>query len=121
MTYTQKLEASKEFYPFTNWRELEEDLPQYTAENCSRTQQVLDGLIDELVRIGEAAEENQKVALFEKAVTELNALNEEIEGLIETGEREELCDLFNKITVAAGLDPEKYGEGEGIASEWREW
>ena len=96
-------------------------MPQYTSENCDRAQQVLDTLINELTALGEAAEEKQKVALFEKAVIELNALNEEIDDLIETGEREELCDLFNQITIAAGLDPEKYGDGEGIATEWREW
>jgi hypothetical protein len=41
--------------------------------------------------------------------------------LIETGEREQLSELCNGIARAAGLDPTKYGGGEGPASEWRDW
>jgi len=29
--------------------------------------------------------------------------------------------LFNQIAIQAGIDPEKYGDGEGPASEWRDW
>jgi len=46
-------------------------------------------------------------------------LNDSTE-IIETGEREELCELFNKISLSANLNPEDYGEVEGIASEWRD-
>jgi hypothetical protein len=41
--------------------------------------------------------------------------------LIETGEREDLCELIDQITIAAGMDPKNYGDGEGIADEWRNW
>jgi hypothetical protein len=41
--------------------------------------------------------------------------------LIETDEREQLCELCNVVATAAGLDPKKYGGGEGPASEWRDW
>jgi hypothetical protein len=41
--------------------------------------------------------------------------------MIETGEREELCELFNLMAVDCGIDPGKYGGGEGLASEWRDW
>jgi hypothetical protein len=38
-----------------------------------------------------------------------------------TIEREDLCELTNTITEACGLNPDDYGSGEGLASEWRDW
>jgi hypothetical protein len=49
-------------------------------------------------------------------------MNDEFDGsFIETGEREDLCELTNVISLAAGLNPDDYGSGEGLASEWRDW
>lgn len=43
----------------------------------------------------------------------LNALNDERDGaLIETGPREDLCELIQAAATAAGLD---------ITEAWREW
>jgi hypothetical protein len=38
---------------------------------------------------------------------------------IETGEREELCDIFDNIADSVGIDIHTYEDG--IASEWRDW
>jgi hypothetical protein len=38
---------------------------------------------------------------------------------IETGEREELCNLFDDIAGAVGINVQDYPDG--IASEWRDW
>lgn len=120
--YESKLAAAKAFYPFKNWREnYKNGLTQYTEANCNKTKKVFDDLIDALAAIGKDAPENEKIDLFKTAILKTNQLNDEIEGLIETGEREDLCELTDKITVACGLDPHKYGSGEGLASEWREW
>lgn len=113
------LDAVRATFPFRGWAE--SGLEQYTAEACAAFSGVFDRLVDELVRMGPAAAEESKLAAFEKAVDALNLLSATDERLIETGEREELCDLFNRIADAAGLDPSKYGDGEGPASEWREW
>lgn len=51
----------------------------------------------------------------------MNNLNYKVPSLIETGEREELCDLYDRIFIESGLTPSFYGGGEGIASEWRSW
>lgn len=76
----------------------------------------------DLIALGENAPEDEKLQAFQVAVEALNTLNDETDGsLIETGEREELCDLFNAIAVKAGIDPNQYGDGEGPASEWRDW
>lgn len=129
MTYKEKLEEAKSSYPFDRWKEMfypnEEDdlegMEQYSPENCEKAQAILDQLIESLIKIGPQASEKEKVDLFKVAVENLNELNDEIEGLIETGEREDLCSLFDQIADAAGLESKKYGGGEGIADEWRDW
>jgi hypothetical protein len=122
MEYQNKLNACKSTYPFKRWRDaFKNGLEQYTETNCNKIESVFDNLITALVTAGENAAEKDKVALFKTAILETNTLNDEIEGLIETGEREDLCELTDIITRACGLDPEKYGAGEGLASEWRDW
>lgn len=130
MTYKERLEKTREFYPFHRWRESffpSEDEPefggleQYTQENCDQAQAVFDNLLYKLTELGEMAPENTKVEMFKEAILSLNDLDEEIEGLIETGEREDLCALIDEITIAANLIPSDYGRGEGIADEWRDW
>ena len=79
-----------------------------------------DDLIDGLVTIGENAAESEKISLFQTAIEATNELDEEL-GMVETGEREDLCELTNVISLATSINPDKYGDGEGLASEWRDW
>jgi hypothetical protein len=120
--YQSKLLAVKSVYPFGKWsKRYDNGLTQYTQRNCDKVRKVFDKLIEELISIGKEAGEAEKIQLFKTAILKTNKLNEAIAGLIETGEREELCELTNKISIACGLDPAQYGNGEGLASEWREW
>ncbi len=123
MKFEEKLEQSKESYPFNKWRKgFDFGMVQYTDENCTKAKTIFDELIVALISLGGGALEKDKVNKFEIAVVALNNLNEECDDcLIETGEREELCELVNKISIAAGIEPGKYGCGEGLASEWRDW
>ncbi|WP_316832917.1 hypothetical protein [Pedobacter aquatilis] len=122
LNYTKKLENTKTYYPFAKWREAYNDgLKQYTQENCDKAQHIFDELISELSAKGQEATKAEKEKLFGKAVLSLNKLSEEIDDLIETMEREDLCELIDQITIAAGLNPKDYADGEGIADEWREW
>jgi len=122
-TYQNKLNATKKYYPFAKWREAyDHGLTQYTQGNCEKAKRIFDNLIDDLASIGEKASEKEKTELFKIAILATNKLdNENDNTLIETEEREELCRLTNEITKACGLDPNKYGNGEGLCSEWREW
>jgi hypothetical protein len=121
-TYADRLEATKEFFPFSLWATFDDEMEQYSEQNCAVAEAILDRLLAELAAIGEHASEAAKVAKFRESVEALNALNEDIGGnFIETGEREELCELYDRIASVAGLDPRRYGGGEGLASEWREW
>lgn len=53
------------------------------------------------------------------AIEDLNVSNEEVgEDLIETGEREELCELTDTIGLACVLNLKNYGDGEGLVAEW---
>jgi len=122
MAYKEQLEVTKKYYPFRNWRESYNDgLEQYTEENCNKAQAIFETLIAKLIELGQDANEKDKVELFKTAVLSLNKLNDEIEGLIETGEREDLCELIDQITIAAEMNPKNYADGEGIADEWRDW
>ena len=122
IAYRENLNKVKAQYPFKKWRaSYSLGLTQYTEANCNKMQKIFDDLIAALIAKGTHASEKEKVELFHVAIEKTNKLDDEVEGLIETGEREDLCDLTNAITVACGLNPKNYGEGEGLASEWREW
>jgi hypothetical protein len=122
MSYSEKLLKTKLLYPFSKWRDsYNAGLEQYTEENCNKVKTVFDELIEKITKIGESASKEEKVKLFEGAILSLNKLNDQIDGLIETGEREDLCELIDQITIASGMDPKEFGDGEGIADEWREW
>lgn len=95
-------------------------MEMYTEEVCDEAQAILDRLIEALIQLGEEAGESEKLRHFEACVTALNELDER-EGIIETGEREDLCELIDIIGTEAGIDPNKFGDGDGIASEWRDW
>lgn len=122
MSYSEKLQDCRNEYPFKYWLEdYQEGIGRYSEEHCANTQSIFDGLIESLINLGKDASEPHKVELFESAVRRLNLVREAHPELIETMEREEFCDLFDAIALAAELKPESYGGGEGIATEWREW
>ena len=117
--YGKRLLAAKTQYPFSRWSQGGPE--QYTASACSKFTAIFDELIAELMAAGESAPESQKLSSFHRAVTALNDLNRRDPRLIETSEAEELCGLGNVVAAAAGLDPKKYGHGEGPISEGRDW
>lgn len=90
------------------------DEPYYPlgkVEECGR-------IIDEyLVAMRTARGEHAIMAQVEKTVLALNALNDECDGsLIETDQREELCELIQRAAAEAGLEAR-----EDITEQWREW
>ena len=122
--FKKKLNEVKELYPFDYWYETlykENEMEQYTLANCKAAQNIMDNLIDELLELGLEVDAEKKMEKFKKAVISFNQLDEAAEGLIETDERETLCEIIDRVGVACGLIPELYGGGDGIASEWREW
>jgi hypothetical protein len=106
--------------PIKKWIEkYENGMEQYTTENCERAENIISSLISELEKTPDLTEA-RKVNLIKNAVLDFNKLNEVLDYcFIETGEREELCDIFDNIAETVGIDTQKYDDG--IASEWREW
>lgn len=81
---------------------------------------IFDELIANLIAMSENASENEKIEAFRFAIEATNESDGET-GMVETGEREDLCELTNVIAAAAGSNPDNYGAGEGLVSEWRNW
>ena len=120
--YTARLVAVKQQYPFARWYANGASMEQYSKANCDAVVRVFDRLINRLANLGADASEPAKLAAFREAIETLNGMNSvPPRNLIETEEADELCELCNQIALAAGLDPKKYGHGEGPASEWRDW
>jgi hypothetical protein len=96
-------------------------MKQYTQENCNKAEAVFGNHIDQLKTIGQNASDQSKFGILKTAVLLRNNPNNQIEWFIETGERKDLCDLIDQITIAAGPDPKNYADGEGVLDEWRDW
>jgi len=114
------LELIKEHLDIMSWTEKkDEGLEQYTKKNCKTAQTIILRLITQLENV-EESDILKKEELIKECVLELNKFNETLDGsFIETEEREELCDLFDNIADAAGLNVQDYPDG--IASKWRNW
>jgi len=108
---------------FLFWYESGEEfgMTQYSKGNCDKGESIFLNLTAALEGLGINGDEETKILAFKSSVEAMNNLNNLIPGFIETGERETLCDLFDEVAKLAGLDPSKFGSGDGIASEWREW
>jgi hypothetical protein len=91
--------------------------------DCGYTQQHIDRcavIIDQYLAAVESARpltDEQIRAAVKQAVLDLNDLNDECDGaLIETDQREDLCQLFLVAARQAGLDTD-----QDITEEWRDW
>ena len=115
-----ELELIRRNLGIMSWVEKREDgLEQYTPQNCKAAETIILDLIEQLESLGQ---NNliKKEALIKNCVLTLNKFNDGLDGcFIETGEREELCSLFDNIADAVGINVQDYQDG--IASEWRDW
>lgn len=90
------------------------DEPYYPLEKVDECGRIID---DFLAAVRGAQGEAAILSEVEKTVNALNELNDECEGvLIETDQREELCELILGAAQAAGLQT-----SEDITERWREW
>jgi hypothetical protein len=90
------------------------DETDYNETHIERCRNILDSFYDK-----STASNNRDEFLLEVETTvrKINALTEEVEDIIETGERESICLLIMKIGSELG-----YNEpDEDITEEWREW
>ena len=119
-TKKSDLELIRDNLNIMSWTEKKENgLRQYTKKNCKKAETIILNLIGEL----ESVDQNDFIAkeeLIKQCILNLNKFNDGFDGsFIETEEREELCDLFDNIADAIGINVQDYQDG--VASKWRDW
>ena len=93
------------------------DYDRYTEAEIARCAAIVDAYLAKVE--GPAKGNPAKImAAVEEAILTLNALSAEFESLIETDQREDLCELIELAAHESGLHIEP---GEDITEAWREW
>jgi len=114
---TLKAEALESMIDYMTDEDDSEFDPGYERQHVDRCGVLLDAFIDATRSIDPRSGPEQILAKTKETVLALNALNDECEGsLIETDQREVICDLLLKAAAGAGYS----GDGD-ITEEWREW
>jgi len=110
--YVSSLQILTLKYPFDRWESL----------NLYQLQVIAEKLISDLIKIGLKGKEIEKLNIFKNAIISLNEMNEEHNyDIIQSEESKDLITLINILTTKCGLIPKKYGNGLGIAYEWKDW
>jgi len=101
-----------------NWtNKLEFGMEIYSKENCVKAQDISVDLVKE---IQTKQDKKEKINCIKNAVIKFNELNKHLDqAFIETGEREDLCEIFDNIADAVSIDVNEFDND--ITLEWREW
>jgi hypothetical protein len=87
----------------------------YTAEDIDACTAIIAAYV---AAVSRPVDPEAIMVAVQKTVMSLNALNEKCHGgLIETDQREMICEIINKAAECAGFDP----GSEDLTEEWREW
>jgi hypothetical protein len=90
----------------------------YTKADVERCAAIVDHYLETLSRLEGGDKTAPIMDAVKDAVLELNTLNDACDGnLIETDQRELLCELIITAAQEAGLETDVYD----ITEEWREW
>lgn len=93
--------------------------PGYTQAEIDECGRILDDLLSSLEEVKGAGHDEAILKVVHATIERLNELNERSDcALIETEQREDLCELINTSARQAGL---KAAPAEDITEEWREW
>jgi len=114
----KKLEATKQrlITDMTEYMGEEEDCG-YTESDIQKCDKILQEFLSDLQQLGPSAGEQQILDCVKRAVLVLNKLNDDVGGgLIETDQREDLCEYILFAAKQSGLQ----AEGD-VTEEWREW
>ena len=89
----------------------------YSQKHVDKCAKILDAYLAAMDRILEAGQDAKILSEAKKTVLDLNALNEKCDGsLIETDQREQICELLIVGAKHAGLTL----DGD-FTEEWRQW
>jgi hypothetical protein len=90
----------------------------YAQEEINQCGKLLDLFLTSLEKVPETSKNEYVLDVVKKVVLGLNKLNEDCDySLIETGQREDLCELIITASKKAGLESNE----EDVTEEWREW
>lgn len=90
----------------------------YTQKHINRCEKLLDDYLASLTTIPATGQQDYILNAVKTIVLELNKLNADCDhSLIETGEREQLCEIIIAAAQHAGIEIDE----DDITYEWREW
>ena len=90
----------------------------YTQEEINQCEKLLDLFLTSLEKLPETSKNEYILDVVKKVVFGLNKLNEDCDySLIETDQREDLCELIITASKKAGLESNE----DDVTEEWREW
>ncbi|HVW39037.1 MAG TPA: hypothetical protein VHB99_17100 [Pirellulales bacterium] len=104
------LDALKKKRRFSSWQG---DRPDKAVAGCRKA---FREATDALIALGPKPKKRKIATVVRRCVEQLNSLDEQYDGFIETGEREELCREIDELVYVAGLRG-----SAGMADRWREW
>lgn len=90
----------------------------YTQAHVDQCGKILSAYLAAVLDPAAKGASDRIMAAVKTAVLALNDLNDECDGgLIETDQREDICELIISAAALAGLESEEYD----ITGEWRDW
>ena len=94
----------------------DEECP-FTKEDVAKCEKILSNYLESLNALANPTN-TEIMDCVQKTVLALNQLNEDTDySMIETDERENICELIQSSAVACGLQ----NPADDITEEWREW
>lgn len=101
---------------FMQTSEDDDRTPPYAPDDIERCAAILDAY---LARLDSSEGDAERImSAVRDTVLSLNELSEMVESLIETGQREDICEFMQLAATESGLDVDG---GEDITETWREW
>ena len=95
----------------------EYEIEDYTSEDVDRCKTVLFNYLEALAHMDSPSDE-EIMEQVKKLVLELNELSEQTDyAMIETDERESICEIIQSSAVECGLTAYE----DDITEQWREW
>lgn len=95
----------------------EDEFDEYSKEHINRCASILDKYLSSVLDPSIHGKSDGIMEAVKRVVLELNDLNEQCgHSLIETDQREDICELIIDAASLAGLDG-----NDDITEEWREW
>ncbi len=109
-----KLRANK---PTKRWREsMGDGDANFTKAALRDADAALNAFLTALAKLGAKPAADDALPLVKQVVERFNAINEGHGPVVETSEREELCEFFNEALRAVGIEFD-----HDVTEEWREW